>query len=76
MKPLQEFWWSVKDSSGRLRALMIHLGLPLVFGAIALAPSSQPASGSQIITVVAIVAGLLFSMLVLLIDLRSRVRRA
>lgn len=75
MKPLREFWWSVKDSSGPSRALLIHLGVPLAFGALTLAPSAQPASQSQIITVVAIVAGLLFSMLVLLIELRGRVRR-
>lgn len=75
MKPLREFWWSVKDSSGTSRALLIHLGVPLAFGALTLAPSAQPASQSQIITVVAIVAGLLFSMLVLLIELRGRVRR-
>lgn len=73
MKPFTEFRTSVKNR-GR-RAVALHSALPVVFGAVALAPGGIAAFESQIVTVVAIVAGLLFSMLVLLIDLRGKIRR-
>lgn len=73
MNPLSEYWASIRD--GGWPAVVLHITVPAAFGAIALAPGGVPAYTSQIVTIVAIVAGLLFSMLVLLIDLRGKIRR-
>lgn len=74
----QEYWWALidgrSDRDAWTRVITTHALLPLVFGAAALLVDS-PASDSQAISVISILAGLLFSMLVLLIDLRGRVRR-
>jgi hypothetical protein len=73
MNPIAEFWDSVSD--GGRAAQVAHCAVPVAFGAISLIPGAAPAYESQIITVVSIIAGLLFSMLVLLIDLRGKIRR-
>lgn len=71
---LSEYFESVTDDGGR-RKVAVHLAVPVAFGAVAIIPKGTDAYSSQVITVVSIVAGLLFSMLVLLIDLRGKIRR-
>ncbi len=73
MNPFAAYSASVHNNG--LRTSALHIALPIVFGAVALIPGGIPAFQSQIVSVVAIVAGLLFSMLVLLIDLRGKIRR-
>ncbi len=75
MNVLREYVCAIEDDQRPILAACLQLALPIAFGAIALIPDGTKAFESQIVTVVAIVAGLLFSMLVLLIELRGRVRR-
>uniref|UniRef100_A0AAU8B2M8 Uncharacterized protein n=1 Tax=Dulem virus 32 TaxID=3145750 RepID=A0AAU8B2M8_9CAUD len=76
--PFSGYWLALVDGEEkacRLAYLVsIHVGLPILGGSLALL-GSGPLAKSQVINVVAILAGLLFSMSVLLIDLRGRVRR-
>lgn len=75
MGVLGHYVMAVRDDRGPIAAISANVLFPLVFGGIALLPSVGMANDTQILTAVALVAGLLFSMLVLLIDLRGRVRR-
>lgn len=71
---IKDYRLALCDSSRRARTILIHAGLPVAAGALSFA-FSRSVAASRVIEVVAIVSGLLFSMLVLLIDLRGRVRR-
>lgn len=72
---VNDYWNALRDSPSRGRTVLAHGILPVLVGAVSLM-LFRPVSASQAIDVVAIVAGLLFSMLVLLIDVRGRVRRS
>lgn len=69
-----DYWSALVDGRNAWKVGMGHVALPIVLGAVALL-ADFPGAKSQVINVVSILAGLLFSMLVLLIDLRGRVRR-
>lgn len=71
---VKDYYAALSDAPIRWRAILLHVGAPLIAGTVAIALHA-PVSASRIIDVVAIISGLLFSMLILLIDVRGRVRR-
>lgn len=74
MNSTKEYWSSVTEHLGILRAIALHTVVPFMALAVGALPDATSAHESQIMNIVAILAGLLFATLVLLIDLRGRVR--
>ena len=69
-----EYWLALVDGRNSWKVGVGHIALPIALSAVTLL-ADFPLAKAQVISVVSILAGLLFSMLVLLIDLRGRVRR-
>ena len=69
-----DYWLALVDGRNAWKVGVGHIALPIALSAVTLL-ADFPVAKSQVISVVSILAGLLFSMLVLLIDLRGRVRR-
>ena len=76
---LKDYWSAVRDDwdpgcKQKFMPVILHVMLPICFGALALS-GGRAAFDSLIVSIVSVMTGLLFSMLVLLIELRGRVRR-